>query len=62
MGWEDGHVSELLYFVDAVVNDKKVEPYGATFLDGYMVQVIMDAIKESSINDKKVKINKLDLS
>lgn len=62
MGWEDGHVSELLYFVDAVVNDKKVEPYGATFLDGYMVQVIMDAIKESSINDKKIKINKLDLS
>ncbi len=57
MGWESGHINELLHFVDAVVNDKPVEPYGATFYDGYVIQLVMDAIKESSNSGKKVNIN-----
>lgn len=57
MGWESGHVNELMHFVDAVANDKPVEPYGATFYDGYVVQLVMDAIKESSSSGKKVNIN-----
>jgi len=57
MGWESGHVNELLHFIDSVVNDKPVEPYGATFYDGYVVQVIMDAIKKSSNEGKKINID-----
>jgi predicted dehydrogenase len=56
MGWESGHVNELLHFVDSVVNDKPVEPYGATFHDGYIIQLIMDSIKKSSDSGKKIKI------
>ena len=56
MGWESGQVNEIFHFVDAVVNDKPVEPYGATFHDGYMVQLIMDSINKSNMSGKKVKI------
>lgn len=56
MGWESGHVNEILHFIDAVVNNKSVEPYGATFYDGYVVQLVMDAVKKSSISGKKIKI------
>jgi predicted dehydrogenase len=47
-GWEYGHVHALHHFVDCVVNDKQVAPYGATFEDGYRAQVIMDAVVRSS--------------
>lgn len=57
MGWETGHVNELLHFIDCVVNDKPVEPLGATFYDGYIVQVVMEAIKRSSDTGKKINID-----
>lgn len=47
-GWEYGHVHALAHFLDCVVNNKPVEPLGASFEDGYRVQVIMEAIAESS--------------
>ena len=58
MGWESGHINELLHFMDSVVNDKPVEPYGATFYDGYIIQLVMDAIKKSSNTGKKIKIDR----
>lgn len=58
MGWESGHINEILHFIDAVVNDRPVEPYGATFYDGYVVQLIMEAIKQSSLSGRKVKIKR----
>ena len=56
MGWESGHVNALLHFIDAVTNGKPVEPYGATFYDGYVIQVIMDAVKKSSSEERKINI------
>jgi predicted dehydrogenase len=56
MGWETGHVNELMHFVDAVVDDKKIEPYGATFYDGYVTQLIMSAIRQSSKTGRKILI------
>jgi len=55
-GWEYGHLHALNHFIDCVVNDKPVEPYGASFKDGYRVQVIMEAIKESSRIGQKIEI------
>jgi len=55
-GWEYGHLHALHHFLDAVVNDRKVEPYGATFEDGYRIQVIMEAIVESSRAGKRVAV------
>ena len=53
-GWEYGHVHALYHFVDCVVNDEQVAPYGATIEDGYRVQVIMDAIERSSRTGQRI--------
>ena len=48
LGWEHTFVHEFHHFFDAIVNDKDVAPYGATFEDGYRNNVITDGITESS--------------
>jgi predicted dehydrogenase len=48
IGWEHTFVHELNHFIDAVVNDKPVGPYAATFEDGYRNSVICDALTASS--------------
>jgi len=53
-GWEYGHVHALHHFIDCVANDKPVAPYGATFEDGYRIQVIMKAISDSSASGRKI--------
>lgn len=53
-GWEYGHVHAISHFVNCVVNDLPVAPYGATFEDGYRVQVIMEKLKESSKTGKRI--------
>ena len=53
-GWEYGHLHALYHFVDCVVNDIPVAPLGATFDDGYRVQVIMDAINRSSRSRRRI--------
>ncbi|MHB1336766.1 MAG: Gfo/Idh/MocA family protein [Candidatus Humimicrobiaceae bacterium] len=56
MGWENGHVNEIYHLLDCIVNDKKIEPYGATFYDGYVIQLIMEAMQDSSYYGKKIEI------
>lgn len=51
IGWEHTFVHELNHFIEAVVQNKQVDPYGATFEDGYRNAVICDAIMESSANN-----------
>jgi predicted dehydrogenase len=55
-GWEYGHLYALNHFLDCVAHDKPVAPYGATFEDGYRVQVVMEAIKESSRTGKRIEL------
>jgi len=55
-GWEYGHLHALNHFLDCVVNDKPVAPYGATFEDGYKVQVIMEALNESSRSGQRIQL------
>jgi len=57
IGWENGHVNEIYYLLDCIVNNKNIEPYGATFYDGYVNQMIMEAITKSSISGKKIDIS-----
>lgn len=56
IGWEHTFLNELYYFLDAVVNDKPIEPYGATIEDGYKNMVIIDAIIESAKTGRKIEI------
>jgi predicted dehydrogenase len=53
-GWEYGHVHALHHFLDCVANNRSVEPYGATFEDGYRIQVIMKAIADSSASGRRI--------
>ncbi len=57
IGWEHTFVHELYHFIDCIINNKSIEPYGATFLDGYRCAVICDAILESSETGKKIEIS-----
>ncbi len=54
IGWEHSFVHEFHHFFDAIVNDKDVAPYGATFADGYRNAVICDAIIESAARGSAV--------
>lgn len=48
IGWEHSFIHEFHHFFDAIVNNKNVAPYGATFEDGYRNAVICDAVVESA--------------
>jgi predicted dehydrogenase len=56
IGWEHTFVHEFHHFFDAIVNNKDVAPYGATFVDGYRNNVICDAITESAQTGRMVDI------
>ncbi len=56
-GWEYGHIHALAHFIDCVVNDKEIAPYGATFEDGYRIQVIMAAFHSSSSSGSRVQLD-----
>jgi predicted dehydrogenase len=56
IGWEHSFVHELTHFLDCIVNDKEVGPFGATFEDGYRNAVICDAILESAAGRRHVDI------
>jgi predicted dehydrogenase len=56
IGWEHTFVHEIAHLLDAIVNNKDVAPYGATFLDGYRNAVICDAIAQSADAGRKVAI------
>jgi predicted dehydrogenase len=56
LGWEHSFVHEFNHFFDAIVNGKPVDPYGATFVDGYRNAVICDAILASAQSGRAVDI------
>ncbi len=56
LGWEHTFVHEFHHFLDAIVNDRPVAPYGATFEDGYRNAVICDAIVASSESRRAVDV------
>jgi len=56
IGWEHTFVHELTHFLDCIVNNKEVGPYGATFEDGYRAACICDAIVESANTRRQVDV------
>ncbi|HUK28315.1 MAG TPA: Gfo/Idh/MocA family oxidoreductase [Candidatus Acidoferrales bacterium] len=55
-GWDHAFVNEVHHFTDCIVNDKPIEPIGATFFDGYRNCQIMDAIVESAETERWVHV------
>jgi predicted dehydrogenase len=56
LGWEHSFIHEFHHFFDAIVNNKDVAPYGATFEDGYRNAVICDAILQSAGSGRMVDV------
>ncbi len=56
LGWEHAHIHEINHFLEAIANNTSVEPYGATFEDGYKAAVICDAILKSAETHSEQKI------
>ncbi len=56
IGWEHTFVHEIAHLLDAIVNNRDVAPYGATFEDGYKNAVICDAILESAESGRRVDV------
>jgi predicted dehydrogenase len=54
IGWEHTFVHEITHFLDCVVNNKSVAPFGADFEDGYRAAVICDAVLESAATRRQV--------
>jgi predicted dehydrogenase len=56
LGWEHSFVHEFHHFFAAIVHNQAVEPFGASFVDGYRNAVICDAIVESAQTGRRVDI------
>ncbi|MBL8154448.1 MAG: Gfo/Idh/MocA family oxidoreductase [Anaerolineae bacterium] len=56
IGWEHTFVHEFNHFFGAILGKWKVEPYGASFVDGYRNAVICDAIVKSSKTGRAVDV------
>ncbi len=56
IGWGETFVHEFHHFFDAIVNNKPVDPLGATFEDGYRNAVIGDAVLASAESGRMVDI------
>jgi len=54
IGWEHTFVHEIAHLLDSIVNDRPVEPHGATFADGYSAAVVCDAILESAATKRQI--------
>jgi predicted dehydrogenase len=56
LGWEHTFVHEIAHLLDAIANNRKVGPLGATFEDGYRNALVCDAILESASEGRRVEI------
>jgi predicted dehydrogenase len=56
-GWDHTFVNEIYHFTDCIVNDKSVNPTGATFHDGYKNCMIIDAIVKSAAEERWLTIS-----
>ncbi|MCW3024296.1 MAG: oxidoreductase domain protein [Conexibacter sp.] len=59
LGWEHGHANMLAHFLDAVAEDRPVDPYGATFADGAQAARIAEAVAESARTGTHVRVEPL---
>ena len=55
-GWEYGHVHALHHFIRCVVEGREVGPLAATFQDGHRIQLVMQAIVDSSRTGRKISL------
>ncbi|MCW3975531.1 MAG: Gfo/Idh/MocA family oxidoreductase [Candidatus Bathyarchaeota archaeon] len=57
IGWEHTTIHEIYHLMDAIINEKDIQPVGATFEDGYRCNVVLDAVVKSVNTGKKIQVN-----
>lgn len=53
IGWEHTFVHEIHHFLQAIVSDSEVRPYGADFEDGYRAAEVCDAVIRSAESGRR---------
>ena len=56
MGWEHTFIHQYYHLVDAIQNNRSIDPLGATFEDGYKCAVVCDAITKSAESGRRIEI------
>ena len=56
LGWEHCQIIEKFHFLEAVANNRPMNPYNATFEDGYRVAVMIDAMRASRAAPARVEV------
>ncbi len=56
LGWEHCQIIEKFHFLEAVANNRPMNPYNATFEDGYRAAVVIDAMRKSSRTGARVEV------
>jgi predicted dehydrogenase len=59
LGWEHHHCHTIFHFINCIVNDLDIAPWGATFDDGLKVQLVLDALVRSHNEKKWVEVEKI---
>ncbi len=56
IGWEHSFVHEVEHLLRAIVTGGSVEPYGASFRDGYRALAVAQAIEQSAAQGREVQV------
>jgi predicted dehydrogenase len=56
LGWEHTFIHQAKHFLEAIVKNTPIEPWGATWEDGYRNVVICDAILKSAELGRKIEV------
>lgn len=59
LGWEHHHCHTVFHFINCIVNNLDIGPWGASFDDGLKVQLVLDALVRSNDNKKWVEVEKV---
>lgn len=57
LGWDQTFVHSVAHMMSAIAGEGTIEPYGATFEDGYKAVVVCDAIAASAERGTRVRID-----
>ena len=56
LGWEHCQIIEKFHFLEAVANNRPLNPCNATFEDGYRAAVVIEAMRKSSRTGSRIEI------
>jgi predicted dehydrogenase len=59
LGWEHHHCHTIFHFINCIVSDLNVGPWGATYDDGLKVQLVLDALERSHREKSWVAVEKV---